>query len=218
MQENSRYRVFIVDDHPVVRDGLKNLIEQEEDLVVCGEAEEAMGAMHVLASARPDVLILDISLSGPDGMDLLKMLRTTHPTLPVLILSMHDELIYAERALRAGANGYIMKQEATEQVTVVGKAIEAAAEEGKSVWVLDRPNPAGRPVEGLTLIFGIDRFMSEARAITNFIGNGVATVFLANNEKEFDRQKMDRAFNYAQTKNPEASLARLGGGLLEIRV
>jgi DNA-binding NarL/FixJ family response regulator len=99
------------------------LINRESDLVVCGEAEEATGAMHVLASARPDVLIVDISLNGPDGLDLLKNIRTTHPSLPVLILSMHDESIYAERALRAGANGYIMKQEATEKVLVAVRRI-----------------------------------------------------------------------------------------------
>jgi DNA-binding NarL/FixJ family response regulator len=116
-------RVMVVDDHPIVRQGLALLINRESDLVVCGEAEEAMGALHVLASARPDVLIVDISLNGPDGIDLLKNIRNTHPTLPVLILSMHDEMIYAERALRAGANGYIMKQEATEKVLIAVRRI-----------------------------------------------------------------------------------------------
>ena len=119
----AKKRIMVVDDHPIVRQGLALLINREPDLVVCGEAEEAMGAMHVLASSRPDVLIVDISLSGPDGIDLLKNIRTTHPTLPVLILSMHDESVYAERALRAGANGYIMKQEATENVLVAVRRI-----------------------------------------------------------------------------------------------
>jgi len=116
-------RILVVDDHPIVRQGLTLLINREPDLVVCGEAEDAMGAMHVLASAHPDILIVDISLNGPDGIDLLKNIRITHPSLPVLILSMHDELIYAERALRAGANGYIMKQEATENVLVAARRI-----------------------------------------------------------------------------------------------
>src|SRR5262245_41382779 len=101
---SKKSRVLVVDDHPIVRQGLALLINQEPDLVVCGEAEEAMGAMHVLVSSKPDILIVDISLSGPDGIDLLKNIRTVYPTLPVLILSMHDESIYAERALRAGAN------------------------------------------------------------------------------------------------------------------
>jgi DNA-binding NarL/FixJ family response regulator len=99
------------------------MLNREADFVVCGEAEDATGSMLVMASARPDVLIVDISLNGPDGLDLLKNIRTTHPALPVLILSMHDESIYAERALRAGANGYIMKQEATEKVLVAIRRI-----------------------------------------------------------------------------------------------
>jgi DNA-binding NarL/FixJ family response regulator len=122
-QATAKRRILVVDDHPIVRQGLALLINREPDLVVCGEAEEATGAMHVLASARPDVMIVDISLNGPDGLDLLKNIRLTHPTLPVLILSMHDESIYAERALRAGANGYIMKQEATEKVLVAVRRI-----------------------------------------------------------------------------------------------
>src|ERR1700675_2851407 len=129
----AKKRILVVDDHPIVRQGLSLLINQEPDLVVCGEAEEATGAMHVLASARPDVLIVDISLNGPDGLDLLKTIRITHPTLPVLILSMHEESIYAERALRAGANGYIMKQEATEKVLVAVRRILSG-----EIYVSDR--------------------------------------------------------------------------------
>jgi DNA-binding NarL/FixJ family response regulator len=126
-------RILVVDDHPIVRQGLALLINQEADLLVCGEAEEAMGAMHVLASSKPDILIVDISLNGPDGIDLLKNIRSVYPTLPVLILSMHDESIYAERALRAGANGYIMKQEATEKVLVALRRIL-----GGEIYVSDR--------------------------------------------------------------------------------
>jgi DNA-binding NarL/FixJ family response regulator len=99
------------------------MINREQDLVVCGEAEEAQAAMKAIAAKRPDILIADISLNGPDGLDLLKNLRTLYPDLPVLILSMHDESIYAERALRARANGYIMKQEATEKVLVAVRRI-----------------------------------------------------------------------------------------------
>lgn len=126
-------RILVVDDHPIVRQGLALMINREADLLVCGEAEDAMGAMRVLASAKPDVLIVDLSLNGPDGIDLLKNIRTTHPTLPVLILSMHDELIYAERALRAGANGYIMKQVATEKVLLAVRRILSG-----EIYVSDR--------------------------------------------------------------------------------
>ena len=110
--------VFVVDDHPIVRQGLALLINREADLAVCGEAEEMHAALSAIQAAKPDILILDISLNGPDGLELLKNIRITSARLPVLVLSMHDESIYAERALRAGANGYIMKQEATEKVLV----------------------------------------------------------------------------------------------------
>ena len=116
-------RIFVVDDHPIVRQGLSLLIDRERDLMVCGEAEEAQTAMQQIALSRPDILIVDISLNGPDGLDLLKNMRLKYPDLPVLVLSMHDESIYAERALRAGANGYIMKQEATENVLVALRRI-----------------------------------------------------------------------------------------------
>jgi DNA-binding NarL/FixJ family response regulator len=115
--------VLVVDDHPLMRQGLSLLINQQQDMQVCGEAEEAQAAMHALAQKKPDIMILDISLNGPDGLELLKSIRVSHPDLPVLILSMHDEAIYAERALRARANGYIMKQEATEKVLVAMRRI-----------------------------------------------------------------------------------------------
>src|SRR6202049_4280814 len=115
--------VFLVDDHPIVRQGLTLLINQESDLAVCGEAEEMHTAVVAILAARPDILIVDISLNGPDGLELLKNIRIKVPRLPVLILSMHDESVYAERALRVGANGYIMKQEATEKVLVALRRI-----------------------------------------------------------------------------------------------
>lgn len=116
-------RIFLVDDHPIVRQGLSLLIDREPDLMVCGVADGASSALTALPNAMADLLVLDISLDGPDGLELLKTIRVQQPHLPVLILSMHDELIYAERAMRAGANGYIMKQEATEKVLVAIRTI-----------------------------------------------------------------------------------------------
>jgi DNA-binding NarL/FixJ family response regulator len=115
--------VLVVDDHPLLRQGLAMLINQQKDMQVCGEAEEAHRALQCIEQDRPDIVILDISLKGPDGLELLKSIRAADPELPVLILSMHDEAIYAERALRARANGYIMKQEATEKVLVALRRI-----------------------------------------------------------------------------------------------
>jgi DNA-binding NarL/FixJ family response regulator len=119
----ARKTVLVVDDHPLLRQGLAMLINQQQDMEVCGEVEEAHAALQFIAQNKPDIMILDISLRGPDGLELLKSIRGLYPGLPVLILSMHDEAIYAERALRARANGYIMKQEATEKVLVALRRI-----------------------------------------------------------------------------------------------
>jgi DNA-binding NarL/FixJ family response regulator len=116
-------RVFIVDDHPIVRQGLAMMIDAEDDLQVCGHAEEAQTALQAIVECKPDILIVDISLNGPDGLELVKHVRTVFAELPILVLSMHDEATYAERALRARANGYIMKQEATEKVLVAIRRI-----------------------------------------------------------------------------------------------
>jgi len=131
--KSKKATVLLVDDHPIVRQGLAQLINQEMDLVVCAQAEDAHGAHHAIATHRPDIVILDISLNGPDGLAVLKDIRMIDAALPVLILSMHDESLYAERALRAGANGYIMKQEATERVLEAIRRIR-----GGEVFVSDR--------------------------------------------------------------------------------
>jgi DNA-binding NarL/FixJ family response regulator len=131
--DQGKRRVFIVDDHPIVRQGLALLINREADLAVCGDAEEAGTALQGIEALHPDIVLVDISLSGPDGLDLLKSVRAQDHRLPVLILSMLDETLYAERALRAGASGYIMKQEATEKVLVAIRRIL-----GGDVYVSDR--------------------------------------------------------------------------------
>ena len=123
MSPPGKNRVFVVDDHPIVRQGLSQLINREPDLMVCGEAEDARTALDAIAPSKPDILIVDVSLDGPDGIELLKTIRARDAKLPVLMLSMHDESLYAERALRAGANGYIMKQEATERVLIAIRQI-----------------------------------------------------------------------------------------------
>lgn len=133
MSSAKKNRVLVVDDHPIVRQGLALLINREPDLTVCAEAEDASTAMQSIPASKPDILVVDISLNGPDGLDLLKDIRTRFPELPVLILSMHDESIYAERALRAGAQGYIMKQEASEKVLLALRRIL-----NREIYVSDR--------------------------------------------------------------------------------
>jgi len=108
-------RIFIVDDHPIVRKGLIQLINQEPDLIVCGEAENAEAALEILKKVKPDLAIVDISLPGMDGIELTRLIKDRFENIPVLVISMHDESLFAERALDVGAKGYIMKQEAIEK-------------------------------------------------------------------------------------------------------
>lgn len=105
-----RQRILIVDDHPIMRQGLAQLINHETGLAVCGEAASATEALGLIEKQLPDLAIVDLSLQGRNGLELIKDLRARHPAVPVLVLSMHDETLFAERALRAGARGYIMKQ------------------------------------------------------------------------------------------------------------
>ena len=114
--EARKNRVFLIDDHPLVREGLVNLINSQRDLVVCGEAEDSAGAMTGIAKTRPDVALVDISLKNESGLELVKNLESQFPLVALIVLSMHDEALYAERALRAGARGYVMKRESTKSV------------------------------------------------------------------------------------------------------
>jgi DNA-binding NarL/FixJ family response regulator len=121
----NKSKIVLVDDHPLVREWLTNLIHQQPDLVVCGEAETAPVAMQTIAETKPDVAIVDISLKDSSGIELIKNIKALHPGIAVIVLSMHDEKLYAERALRAGARGYIMKRETTKKVvTAIRRVLE----------------------------------------------------------------------------------------------
>lgn len=111
-----RSRILIVDDHAVVRHGVAQIIGEEPDLVVCGQAEDAHGGLELVGQLQPDLIIADLSLKGRPGIELIKDLQVQHPKVPVLVLSMHDEALWAERALRAGARGYVMKHEPPEHL------------------------------------------------------------------------------------------------------
>lgn len=112
----ARQKVLIVDDHPLLRDGLAKVINQQPDLTVCGEAADASGGLAALVKCRPDVAIVDLSLDEGNGLDLIKDIHVRQPRLPILVLSMHPENLYAERAVRAGARGYVMKREPVAKV------------------------------------------------------------------------------------------------------
>jgi len=113
---NLKIKIFLVDDHPLVREWLTNLIHQQPDLVVCGESEDAPHALSEISTTMPNVAIVDISLKHGSGLELIKNLKAMSPNVAVIVLSMHDERLYAERALRAGARGYIMKRETAKKV------------------------------------------------------------------------------------------------------
>jgi len=122
---NQKTNIVLVDDHPLVREWLTNLIHQQPDLNVCGEAETAPQALEVIGKLKPDVAIVDISLQNSSGIELIKSIKMQQPKVAVIVLSMHDERLYAERALRAGARGYIMKRETTKNIiSVIRRVLE----------------------------------------------------------------------------------------------
>ena len=123
--DKPRIKIHLVDDHPLVREWLTNLINRQPDLVVSGESEDAPHALQGISATQPDVAIVDISLKLGSGLELIKNLKTMQPDLAVIVLSMHDERLYAERALRAGARGYIMKSETAKKVIAVIRQVLA---------------------------------------------------------------------------------------------
>lgn len=167
-------RVFIVDDHPLVRQGLAQIIDSQDDLELCGEAEDSSSAMRGIETARPDVLIVDISLQGNNGLELIKNVKAIHDNLPILVFSMHDESIYAQRALRAGAKAYVMKKESSEKIVEAIKRIlkgeiyvSARVADQVLHQIVNGPsNVATSPVDRLT-----DRELE----VVQLIGRGLST-------------------------------------------
>lgn len=121
----SKTRILIVDDHAIVREGLTNALERERDFVVCGQTGDAFAALDLAATTAPDVAIVDITIAGKNGLELIKDLHLQQPRIAVLALSMHEETLYAERVLRAGGRGYIMKQEGGERVVAAIRQVLA---------------------------------------------------------------------------------------------
>src|ERR1051326_2090208 len=150
-------RLFIVDDHPVFREGLVGLIKREPEMVVCGEADTAAQALSAVERAKPDLVLADIGLPGRSGLELIKDLRALQPELAVLVISMHDESLYGERVLRAGGRGYIMKQEGPEKILDAVRQVlsgQIYLSSKMSVRVLDtfsgRRHSAETPISRLT--------------------------------------------------------------------
>ena len=161
-------RIFIVDDHAMFREGLRYLIDREPDLTVCGDVADADEALRNIDELKPDLVIADISLSGTTGIDLIKAIKSKYEDLPVLVVSMHEESLYAERALRAGAAGYVMKQEPAKTVKlairkVLGGDIHLSEKMAASMLgKFTRGGQAGRPASPIESLS--DRELEIGRA------------------------------------------------------
>ncbi|HEX7843420.1 MAG TPA: response regulator transcription factor [Kofleriaceae bacterium] len=172
-------RVFLIDDHPIVRRGLAELLAAEPGLVVCGQAEDAATAQGAIAPAAPNVILVDLSLGATSGIDLIRELKQRVPRAAILVVSMHDERLYAERSLRAGASGYVMKHEPTELIV---RAIRTVASGGIFVsdeisvrllrlWVANGALREGSPLDALS---------NRELHVLELIGRGLGTRAIAN--------------------------------------
>jgi len=167
-------RVLLVDDHPIVREGLARVIDQEPDLTVCGTAVDARQALAAVESSAPDVAIIDVSLNGSHGIELVKDLKARHPGLHVLMLSMHDESLYAERALRAGAKGYVMKREPPQRLLQAIRGVVAGGlyfSEAVTASVLEHVAGTRRGSSALPM----DKLSDRELQILELIGQGRTT-------------------------------------------
>jgi DNA-binding NarL/FixJ family response regulator len=171
----ARTQIFLVDDHPLMRDGLRLLIQQQPDMAVCGEAEDGLAALTAIEKLKPDLVLADITLPGKSGLELIKDIQALRPGLPVLVLSMHDENLYAERVLRAGGRGYVMKQEgggrmieAIRQVLAGKIAVsERMASRILEVFSGRRPTSGDSPVARLSdREFEVFQLIGEGRGTT----------------------------------------------------
>jgi len=162
--------IIIVDDHPIVRQGLRQIMMQSGEFEVIGEEEDANAAFRKVELLKPDLVCIDLSLKGMDGIDLIKLIRNNKFTSAILVISMHDETIYAERALKAGANGYVMKQEASETVidairTVLAGNVYISASMSQRVLKAMMPDKKGKS--------GVDKLSDRELQVFNLFGKGM---------------------------------------------
>lgn len=169
-------RIFVVDDHPVVRDGFRSIINEEPDMVVCGEAAEAAEALVSVASTAPDLVLVDLSLGDGSGMELLKDLAIRNPSLPALVVSMHDEAIYAERVLRAGARGYLTKAETSQcLLSAIRRVLEGKVFVSENVMTLIASRMGDHKVD----VQPIDRLSDRELQVFELLGSGLSTAEIA---------------------------------------
>src|SRR6202048_4003149 len=196
-------RVLIVDDHPIVRQGLRRMIEPEPDLVVCGEVQTEGEARTAIRALAPDVVIVDISLAQGDGLELVRDVHAQQPELPMLVLSMHDELIYAERLLAAGASGYIMKQAASDQLLIALRQVLAGGTYLSESLAGNLGRSDAAAAGGVVSADPIDRLSNRELQVLSLIGRGMSSreaaesLGLSVKTVETHRQSLKRKLNLA---------------------
>ncbi len=194
-------RVLIVDDHPIVRQGLKRMIEVECDLTVCGEAASESQARRAIRELHPDIVIVDLSLEEGDGLELVRDVHAHHPDLPMLVLSMHDETIYAERLLAEGASGYIMKQAASEQLLRALRVV-LAGETYLSVALTESLQARGYS-QASAVADPVARLSNRELQVLNLVGRGNSSrdvardLALSVKTIESHRQSIKRKLNFS---------------------
>jgi len=170
-----KFRVLLVDDHPVTRQGIAALVNQEANLTVCAEADSAPKALDLIGKLTPDLAVIDISLKTMSGIELMKNIKAILPELPVLVMSMHDESLYAERALRAGARGYIMKNEPAEKILAAMHRVlagELYLSDKMKEKMLHRLVGSKKDEE---TVLSVDRLSDREMEVFQLIGNGFST-------------------------------------------
>ena len=170
-------RLVLIDDHPIMRHGLAQLVRAEDGLDVVGEAGSAREGLEVVGRLKPDLAVIDLTLPDKNGLELVKDIRALHPTTQCLVLSMHDETLYGERALRAGARGYVMKEEAADNlVTAIHKVISGGLyiSESLNARMLEQVTGSSR-----SKATGMDALTDRELEILALIGKGVATKVIA---------------------------------------
>ena len=212
-----KHRILVADDHPLLREGVVQLINRQDDLVCCGEANSASSARTAVMEHRPDLILLDLRMGGADGFDLIRSLKTGFPETPVLILSQYDEALYIQRALRAGASGYVTKEQATEEVLSAIRAVLAGdtyLSSNISQRVLQKiVGPPGGGKAG-----GVDGLTDRELHVFHLIGSGKSTKEIAGElnvsfstietHRENIKRKLDLGSSHELTQFAEAWLSR----------
>ncbi len=174
-QAGQKRRVLLVDDHPITRSGVAARVNQDQNLAVCGEAESADVAINLIGSIQPDIAIIDLSLKpGGGGIELTRQIREKAPQVLVLVMSMHDEAIYAERAFRAGAVGYVMKQDAAEHLSAALQCV-ARGEIYLSPAMKERVLRRFVNKKGINPLFSIETLSAREAEVFHLIGDGAST-------------------------------------------